>query len=86
MAWNECDSCGKSEYTEADPFVEVCQQRPSDRSEMCCVIAGHASCMGVTDISRLPDIGQSGGTATPQQWETWIESPEAAKMGFCFKT
>lgn len=86
MAWNKCDRCDGTEYTEVNPFVEVCQQRPSDHSEMCCVLAGHMLCMGTTDISKLPDIGRSGGTATPEQWETWIESPEAAKMGFCFKT
>lgn len=78
----DCDQCQKQGYTVDNPRVFVCTQRPSDPAEMCCIMAGHANCLarGVT----LPSIGTTGGTATGEQWETWIESPEAMNTGYCF--
>lgn len=76
----ECDSCGQADYTEANPRVFMCQPRPSDNQEMCCVLAGHKDCFAKDET--LPSICESGGTATAEQWEEWIESPEARKLGF----
>lgn len=85
MGWKTCDVCQGEDYKDANPFVHVNQRRPSDPSEMCCVMAGHLKCMGGS-LDRLPSICESGGIATPAQWEAWIESPEAAKAGFLFCT
>jgi hypothetical protein len=86
MAWSNCDRCGGVEYPAANPFVEYRQRRPSDQADMCCTTAGHALCMGVTDVASLPQSAESGGIATHDQWEAWIESPEARKMGFLWIT
>jgi len=86
MAWNECDVCKGTEYSESDPFVEHRQRRPSDHSDMCCTMAGHAKCFGVTDAATLPSIGEGGGIATNKQWNDWIESPAAYKAGYLFLT
>lgn len=77
-----CDQCDGTEYTEENPRVFMCQRRPSDPSEMCSVLAGHKNCYRITD--PLPQISESGGIATAEQWNDWIESPEAQKMGFIF--
>lgn len=85
MSDYECDAvewgCDGHAYTEKDPFVQVRQIRPSDRSDMCCIMWGHLSCMG-GEVS----VGESGGVGTPEQWLDWIESPEAWKAGFLFLT
>lgn len=81
----ECDNCGNNEYTDDNPLVQVRTRRPSDHSDMCCVMAGHAKCF-VEDPATLPQIGETDGIATPAQWEAWIEKPETAKAGFLFLT
>ncbi len=75
-----CDMCDKTDYTPENPRVFFCQQRPSDRAEMCCVLAGHAKCIPVQ--GELPQISETGGAATAEQWNDWIESAEARKAGF----
>lgn len=80
----ECDSCKISEYTDDNPRVFMCMPRPSDMSEMCCVMAGHRNCIAAH--STLPDIGQSGGVATAEQWEEWIDNDTSLRMGFIFLT
>lgn len=82
MAWMACDRCDGTEYTDENPFVLYRQRRPSDPSDMCCTLAGHKNC--IAEGTTLPSISTSGGVATAEQWEEWIESPEAAKAGFCF--
>lgn len=84
MAWANCDYCDKSDYTEENPFVLYRQRRPSDHSDMCCTLAGHAQCLAPN--TELPSIGETDGVATAEQWGEWIESPEAAKAGYCFLT
>jgi hypothetical protein len=85
--WNECDVCGKSDgYTAGNPFVLLRQKRPSDHADMCCVMAGHMECLGIDSVDQLPSIGLECGTATAEQWERWIESPEAQQAGFLWLT
>jgi hypothetical protein len=62
-----CDACGKAGYTEDNPLVEVRQPRPSDPSDVCCIMAGHANCLGG---SGQP--GAHGGVATPAEWDAWL--------------
>jgi hypothetical protein len=74
--WN-CDICNTNQYTEANPFVEVRTPRPSDPSDMCCILAGHLDCFG----------GQVGETVnTPDGWADWIESEDAARQGYMWLT
>lgn len=85
MRWRDCDSCDKRTYTAENPFVECRVPRPSDRSDMCCVMAGHLWCFGPNrPASDLPQIGAEGGLATPEQWQAWIESKDADEAGFAF--
>lgn len=73
MSYSECDNCGGSDYiAERDPFVEVRVPRPSDPSDLVCIIAGHHSCFP--------------GNKTPAEWEEYIESPEAYAAGYLFLT
>lgn len=81
MAWMECDACKGHNYTDDNPFIEIRRQRPSDHADMCCIMAGHNNCVGTRDVSRLPAIGPTGGTATHEQWEHWIEG-EGMQNGF----
>jgi len=85
MAWNECDICKTAAYTDDNPFVEYRCQRPSDKSDMCCTMAGHMKCFNVADISKLK-ASPEGGIATPKQWSAWIESKEAHAAGYLFLT
>lgn len=78
MAWSDCDVCNQSTYTEDNPFVEYRTQRPSDHACMTCTMAGHQKCF---NAETLPSIGETGGIATPQQWEDWIEK-EGMKLGY----
>lgn len=86
MSYMTCDVCDTSGYTEENPFVEYRTQRPSDHSDMCCTMAGHAKCFNIKDIKTLPQISDVDGIATREQWSKWIESNEAQKAGFCFLT
>lgn len=83
MSWMTCDVCRKSNYTTDNPMVEYRQQRPSDKSDMCCTMAGHMKCLGTNNIANLK-ASEYGGNATRQQWNDWIESKEAMKAGFLF--
>ncbi len=69
-----CDGCGNDDYTDANPFVQFRSVRPSDKTDMCCTLAGHLTCFSALPVSSLPDIAIDGGTATPDQWEVWIEN------------
>lgn len=86
MAWGDCDVCDKNVYYASDPFVEMRLPRPSDRREMTCILAGHRECLHGGIAVALPSISEAGGTATPQQWQAWITSDEARRMGFLFLT
>jgi hypothetical protein len=85
MAWLKCDQCDGDKYTDDNPFVEFRQQRPSDHAEMTCVLAGHARCYRI-EVASLPQISDTGGQATPAQWEAWIESTEARAAGYLWLT
>jgi hypothetical protein len=78
ISWTECDQCGQREYSAENPFVEFRTPRPSNRTEMTCVLAGHQKCMRVSLFSTGPE----GGVATPEMWAEWIRSPEAKAAGF----
>lgn len=83
MVWKSCDAgCGSKDYSEDNPFVEGRTQRPSDKSEMTCVIAGHLRCLTNKTAADLPSILDREGFATPEQWQAWIKSEAAAKAGF----
>lgn len=87
----QCDSCDGAEYTKDDPFVHACQQRPSDPSDMCCVMWGHWHCLGGKGpyVPHLPTISggdTKGALATPDDIEKWIESPDARAFGYTFIT
>lgn len=73
MAYMICDICENEDYNVGNPFVEIRVPRPSDPSDMCCIMAGHDECFG-------------GGNMTPDQWSDWIESPEAAAAGYYWLT
>lgn len=72
MSYFDCDACGATEYTEANPFVEVRVPRPSDPSDMCCIMAGCLNCFP--------------GSKTPAQWNEYIESKVAMINGHYFLT
>lgn len=85
-----CDFCGTSEYTNENPFVRLCQRRPSDKSDMCCVMWGHWRCTGNSGpyVAQLPTMEHDLGyaVATYTDLETWIESETAQKLGYLFIT
>lgn len=78
-SWIQCDMCHGKYYTPDNPFVEGRQRRPSVPSEFSCVIAGHLRCVvgRSVKVDILPEIGDSGGFATPSQWKQWLESQAA---------
>jgi hypothetical protein len=80
----ECDNCNSPHYTAENPRVFLCQQRPSDPSEMVCTLAGHKDCF--VSGGELPQITATSAVGTAAQLEAWIESPEAGKAGFVFLT
>lgn len=71
----DCDICYGDNYA-VDPYVEVRVERPSDHSDMCCIMAGHASCFG----------GVGSTVKTPEGWTEYIESAEAYNNGHLFLT
>lgn len=85
-----CDACGGDEFTGANPLIRYCRQRPSDHSDMCCVMWGHWLCLGGEGpyVARLPTIanGERDALATLADLETWIESPEARRLEYVFIT
>lgn len=82
-----CDGCGNDDYTDTNPFVQFRSVRPSDRTDMCCTLAGHLACFSPMPATSLPSIADAagGGMATPEQWEEWIEGP-GARSGFQWLT
>lgn len=72
MSYFECDGCGTKEYTKENPFVEVRTPRPSDPSDLCCIVAGCLACFP--------------GTRTPQEWSEYIETEDAYAQGYLFLT
>jgi len=73
-----CDYCDGSVYTDDNPYVEVRIPRPSDPRDLSCVMAGHAKC---ASSRPTPQTGVHGGIGTPEQWEAFMESPEARQAG-----
>lgn len=72
-----CDVCNSDAYTAENFFVEARTPRPSDPSDLCCIMAGHLDCFG----------GSIGGSInTPAGWNEYIESPEAYAAGYLFLT
>lgn len=67
-----CDGCDTTTYTETNPYVEVRVPRPSDPSDLCCIIAGCSDCFG--------GIGET--VKTPQGWSEYMESDEAYDKGY----
>jgi len=65
-----CDVC-EQPFTPSNPKYEHRVPRPSDKTDMCCVMATHKSCME--------------GGKTPEEWNKWIEN-EGAKEGYLFLT
>lgn len=89
----ECDNCGGTDYTAENPRVLYCRQRPSDKSDMCCVMAGHWQCFsggieGKAYVAQLPTREHPGSEAlaTGDDLERWIEGPEARALGYVFLT
>jgi hypothetical protein len=72
VSYFECDACGATEYTAENPFVEVRVTRPSDRTDLCCIMGGCSTCFP--------------GSKTPAEWADYIESPEAYAAGYLFLT
>lgn len=72
-----CDVCDSADYNEANPFVEVRTPRPSDPSDLCCILAGHLDCFGGTEGETV---------RTPSNWSNYIESPEAYASGYLWLT
>lgn len=72
MSYYTCDDCAEDNYTEANPFVEIRVPRPSDPSDLCCIMGGHSNCFP--------------GNKTPAQWDDYIESAEAMRNGHMFLT
>lgn len=72
MSYFNCDGCGRTEYGGGVKFVEFRRPRPSDPSDLCCTMAGCSDCFP--------------GCKTPEEWEDYIESPEAYALGYLFLT
>lgn len=72
IAADPCDGCDGTAYTPDDPFVEVRPARPSDPTDLACVLIGHRKCFP--------------GSRTPAEWDAYIESPEARAAGHLFLT
>lgn len=73
MSFPACDSCGTVNYiAERNPYVEVRVARPSDPSELVCILAGCNSCFP--------------GSKTPAEYEEYFESGEAGRDGFAWLT
>lgn len=68
----ECDGCERTSFNAANPYVEVRVPRPSDPSDLVCILAGCASCFP--------------GTRTPLEWDEYFESGEAGRDGFAWLT
>lgn len=78
----KCGICDGEQFTPGtNPFVECRTRRPTIPTEMTCVMAGHLLCISPPGLS-LPAVGQDNGIATPEQWQTWIEGPDAEAKGF----
>ncbi len=83
--YNTCDFCGSEDYTKDNPFVHVTLARPSDPSELCSVMAGHAKCAGHDHTAPFKATkGQAIGTT--KQLNDYIESDEARNNGHHFLT
>lgn len=72
MSYMDCDDCGGAEYSPGNPYVEIRVPRPSDPSDLCCIMGGHSACFP--------------GNRTPAEWDDYIESPEAYAAGYLFLT
>lgn len=75
-----CDTCGSKDYTALNPFVEVRIPRPSDRADLCCILAGHGDCFGYRRGQENPSV------KTPDEWTEYIESEDAMREGYLWLT
>lgn len=73
----ECDLCQMPIDRRAS-LVEIRTIRPSDPSDLCCILW---SCRGCTPESHT---SVTGGSATAAEWDDFIESDEARASGLCF--
>lgn len=73
-----CDACGAEVPEEEMIYVRV--QRPSDKYDLCCVIAGCKSCFQPSEKLTGP------GSATAAQWEEYFDSGQAINDGYLFMT
>lgn len=64
----KCDGCGKQV---ANP-VEVRTRRPSDPTDLCCIMVGCQLCFGT---AQQPDKWADAvpSVMRPQQWDEWVE-------------
>lgn len=70
----KCDGCNK-EVPRADLML-VRVPRPSDPSDMCCVMWGCADCFPRSEGSCMKD----------RDWDSYMETDEARQRGYLFLT
>lgn len=70
---DNCDTCNTP--LSREDLVEVRIPRPSDPTDLCCVMAGCVSCFPKGESSR-----------TAAEWNEFIESPEASAKGYLWLT
>ncbi len=68
-----CDQCGN--LVERDDIVEVRLPRPSDPTDLCCIMAGCADCF------RPGDPAQGATAALAYVWDAYVESDHAKARG-----
>lgn len=78
-----CDMCDVRPGT-----LEIRLQRPSDSSDLCCVMLVCDTCMKPASLDQLadPEGSPSGNAATPEVWERYMESKAAIRNGHYFLT
>jgi len=78
-----CDICDVA--VEADKLLFVRQARPSDPSDMTCLMAGCEKCFMPDPYDEVVEMGVVPSVMTDSDWERWIEE-EGHKYGKCFLT
>lgn len=69
-----CDTCDKVVPSAELMLVRV--PRPSDPSDLCCIMWGCSDCFPFSD----------GTCMTDDQWEVFMESDKARRAGYLFLT
>lgn len=80
-----CDNCEKNEAE-----FEVRVQRPSDRTDMVCIVFSCAACCDPKTSAQLkefvPAHPKTPVAATPEAWEEYMDSDEASQAGHLWLT